>query len=53
MLVIWLKNLVVFSVKSRFARNDPACVNHIIPEFTESSADHELSPSDVNVSLII
>ena len=33
MLVIWLKNLVVFSVKSRFIRNDPACVNHLVPEF--------------------
>ena len=52
MLVIWLKNLVVFSVKSRFVRNDPACVNHLIPEFTASSTDCELSP-DVNVLLRI
>ena len=33
-LVIWLKNLAVFSVKSRFIRNNPVCVNHLVPEFT-------------------
>ena len=51
MLVIWLKILVVFSVKSRLIRNNPVCVNNLVPEFIAQSTDCELSPSDVNVSL--
>ena len=51
MLVIWLKSLVVFSVKSRLIRNNPVCVNNLVPEFIAQSTDCELSPSDVNVSL--
>ena len=51
MLVIWLKNLVVFSVKLRFIRNNLMWVNHLVPEFIAQSTDCELSPSDVDVSL--
>ena len=51
MLVIWLKSLVVFSVKSSLIRNNPVCVNNLVPEFIAQSTDCELSPSDVNVSL--
>ena len=51
MLVIWLKNLAVFSVKSRLIRNNPACVNNLVPEFIAQSTDCKLSRSDVNVSL--
>ena len=53
MLVISLKNLAVFLVKSRFIRNNPVCVNHLVPGFTAQSTDCELSPSDLNVSLEI
>ena len=51
MLVIWIKNFVVSSVKSRLIRNNPVCVNNLVLEFIAQSTDCELSPSDVNVSL--
>ena len=38
-------------VKSRFIRNNPVCVNQLVPEFNAHSTDCELSPSDVNVSI--
>ena len=51
MLVIWIKNFVVSSVKSRLIRNNPVCVNNLVLEFIAQSTDCELSPSDVHVSL--
>ena len=38
-------------VKSRFIRNNPVCVNQLVPEFNAHSTDCELSHSDVNVSI--
>ena len=38
-------------VKSRFIKNNPFCVNQLVPEFIAQTTDCEPSPSDVNVSL--
>ena len=45
------KSCNLLKVKSRFIKNNPLCVNQLVPELIAQTTDCESSPSDVNVSL--
>ena len=44
------KSCNFLKVRSGLIRNNPVCLNELVPEFTVQLTDCELFPSDVNVS---